>query len=74
MWILAALTFLPLAAVSVAGLAMVIAIFPEALEELWSHALLAYGSGLLGIAVALLLGHVIARRAVAARDKDLQDC
>ena len=74
MWILAVLAFLPLAAVSVAGLAMVIAIFPEALWELRPRTMLLYGGGVIGVGVALLLGLLIVRRVAAARDRSLQDC
>lgn len=69
MWIVAALAFLPLAAVSFGALAALVAIFPEATHDIGVGATLLYGAAAISVIVAIPLSFLVARRMTTARDR-----
>jgi purine-cytosine permease-like protein len=68
MWKVAAVAFMPLAAITLGALAMIIAIMPEAAHGLSIGTLLLLAGGAGSVVLALALSVVIARRMTAPQD------
>jgi hypothetical protein len=67
MWMVAALAFMPIVAVSFGALAALIAIFPEATQDFGLGAALLYGAAGLSVIIAIPLAVLVARRMMARR-------
>lgn len=69
MWMVAAIAFMPLAAVTFGLLSLVVVIFPEAMRDLPLGATLLYGAAALSVVISVPLSFLVARRMVTARDR-----
>jgi len=69
MWMVAALAFMPLAAVIFGTLAILVLVFPDLTRTVDIGASLLYGAAVLSIVVALPLSWLAARRMTTRRDR-----
>ena len=69
MWVVAALAFMPIAAVIFGAFAALVAIFPETTHDLGLGATLLYGGAALSVVISIPLAFMAARRMTTRRDR-----